>query len=165
MNQSLFALFALALVLVGCDLDDQEADLPLTPKPEQHYAPPPEPNSLSLTTPLDHANGAAFVGPPSLNGVYQGVLPCANCAGIDTTLALNANNSYIIQKIYIGSDKNAEIRSGTVSWSQDGDILELSGENEPVRQFRVHHQNLTLVAVSTDTASIGQPIYHLVQLP
>lgn len=33
--------------------------------------------------------------------VYSGTLPCADCAGIKTTLTLNGNHTYTLQSLYI----------------------------------------------------------------
>ena len=47
-------------------------------------------------------------------GVYEGVLPCADCDGIETTLELKKDHTYVATYKYIGkpSDSNYHLRIG-----------------------------------------------------
>ncbi len=164
MNQSLFATFALALVLVGCDLNNNDLDngpLPPMPSSDARYTPPPGPNSLATSQQRSHAHA----GPSSQHGVYQGILPCGDCNGIDTTLTLNLNDTYVIQKVYVGSDKSPIITSGDVKWSDDGNVLELSGEDEQQNRYFVSYHQLTLIKHHSRSLNTEEQQYQLVQLP
>lgn len=35
-------------------------------------------------------------------GTYKGVLPCADCEGLETVLCINENNTYKLQTRYLG---------------------------------------------------------------
>ena len=35
------------------------------------------------------------------NGTYEGVLPCASCEGIKTTLTLNNDKTYLLNEVYL----------------------------------------------------------------
>lgn len=45
---------------------------------------------------------------------FAGILPCADCAGLDTTLTLNPDNTYSLSEIYQGkNDDEPFITNGT----------------------------------------------------
>ena len=73
------------------------------------------------------------------NGTYFGVLPCADCSGIETRITLNSDNTYHISWKY--QDKNDELyqKSGTFLWDADGGIITLEGldKNECPNQYQV----------------------------
>ena len=56
-------------------------------------------------------------------GTYSGVVPCADCSGIETKITLNTNNTYQISWKY--QDKGDEVfqRSGTLQWNNDKSII------------------------------------------
>lgn len=59
---------------------------------------------------------------------YVGILPCADCEGIDVTLQLKKDSGYIMNSVYKGSkvdsSNNHIVDNGT--WSMDKDTLILS---------------------------------------
>ena len=70
---------------------------------------------------------------------YVGTLPCADCEGIDVSLKLNHDSSYIMNSVYKGSrvdsSNNHFIDSG--KWSLHGaDTLILSGKNHSTKYIK-----------------------------
>ncbi|MGL5470369.1 MAG: copper resistance protein NlpE [Shewanella sp.] len=70
-------------------------------------------------------------------GVYEGVLPCASCEGIQTTLTLQADNSFELKSIYLGKDESIFKVAGKFDWDSNGSKITLSdgskylvGENQ-----------------------------------
>lgn len=62
-------------------------------------------------------------------GTYSGILPCADCEGIETELTLKEDNSYKRISKYLGRDNNiADTLTGTFSW--EGNNIKLGGINE-----------------------------------
>jgi len=59
-------------------------------------------------------------------GLYVGTLPCANCEGIQTELALNDDNTFVIKQTYLGKKQTIEDK-GTIMW-HDGTIAHLKGK-------------------------------------
>ncbi len=57
-------------------------------------------------------------------GIYQGILPCADCPGIKTQLVLNKNMTYKIQTHYLERGAGVETE-GKFSWNKDGNIITL----------------------------------------
>ncbi|HLR36509.1 MAG TPA: META domain-containing protein [Chitinophagaceae bacterium] len=75
------------------------------------------------------------------NGVYKGVLPCADCPGIRTTIQLTEDGHYKEETKYLGrNDSGAFNESGTFSWYDAGGKIRLAngdqymvGENKLIR--------------------------------
>lgn len=61
----------------------------------------------------------------SVNKTYNGTIPCADCAGIDVTLVLNQNGSYIMQYIYDTNEGDVTSISNGF-WKEKGDKILLS---------------------------------------
>ncbi|MCG7754198.1 copper resistance protein NlpE N-terminal domain-containing protein [Flavihumibacter cheonanensis] len=63
------------------------------------------------------------------NGVYTGVLPCADCEGIETTLQLMKDKTYTLTRNYLGKSSEPVTSSGTFTWDASGANIQLSGED------------------------------------
>jgi len=61
---------------------------------------------------------------------YEGILPCADCAGLKTELALNRDNTYSLKETYLATRDGDKAFSSTGRWRRimDGkrEILQLS---------------------------------------
>ncbi len=69
-------------------------------------------------------------------GSYSGLLPCASCEGIKTTLVLNRGSSYSLTLTYLGeSEPNTFERQGSYSWSEAGNTITLKNEEAPNQYF------------------------------
>ena len=70
-------------------------------------------------------------------GTYMGVLPCADCAGIETQIQLISDgDQYIKRYTYLGkSDSRVYSSSGTFEWHDDGSTITLVGSEEPNQYF------------------------------
>ena len=57
---------------------------------------------------------------PAFVGTYKGVLPCASCAGIETTLELAADGHYTLTTLFLEEpDAKPETVTGRYSQSDD----------------------------------------------
>ncbi|WP_339634263.1 copper resistance protein NlpE N-terminal domain-containing protein [Bizionia echini] len=63
-------------------------------------------------------------------GTYVGILPCADCEGIKTTLRLNEDMSYEAVTEYLGKKDGVFDSRGYYKWEDDGQNILLSDENE-----------------------------------
>lgn len=71
-------------------------------------------------------------------GSYQGILPCASCEGIKTTLTLSADGQFQLQSIYLGEEPDNEFtETGRFSWDTSGGKIRLESESQENRWFRV----------------------------
>jgi heat shock protein HslJ len=59
-------------------------------------------------------------------GVYQGLLPCADCEGVETMLILRADHSYTLIRRMLGEKVHTEETSGTFAWAADGGTVALN---------------------------------------
>lgn len=59
-------------------------------------------------------------------GLYFGFMPCSDCKGIKTTLALNKNNTYILTTEYVGKSIREFIEKGKFAWSDQKDTIVLT---------------------------------------
>jgi copper homeostasis protein (lipoprotein) len=85
---------------------------------------------------------------------YAGTLPCADCSGIETTLALHPDGSYRVREVYLGeSAPNVFVSVGRWGYRADSvprvTLFAMTGD----RHFALTDA-LTLTALSTD----GTPI-------
>ncbi|MDL2290249.1 copper resistance protein NlpE N-terminal domain-containing protein [Paludibacteraceae bacterium OttesenSCG-928-F17] len=87
------------------------------------------------------------------NGVYTGVLPCADCEGIQTTITLKNDNTYDIITKYLGKDYNENTASGTFTWNNDGNKITLSDTEESPVQYQVGENKLTLLDMAGNRIS------------
>lgn len=89
-------------------------------------------------------------------GAYRGVLPCADCEGIDTAVMLARDGTYRTQSKYL--DKSDEVFSeqGNFTWNEAGNTVTLAG-SEPVQYF-VGENRLTRLALdgSRITGSLAE---------
>ena len=70
------------------------------------------------------------------NGTYYGVMPCADCEGIETTLTLNPDKTYRLTRQYLGkADARPSTTTGTFNWNKEGSKVSLS--NEKPSDFQV----------------------------
>ncbi|WP_310380110.1 copper resistance protein NlpE [Flavobacterium sp.] len=70
-------------------------------------------------------------------GTYKGIVPCADCEGIQTTITLNKNLTYVLTTVYLGKENDAESElNGKFFWNADGLKIVLEGiENAPNQYF------------------------------
>lgn len=59
-------------------------------------------------------------------GTYSGVVPCADCEGIETSITLNQDRTYVVRTRYLGRDAQVFERRGTFTWSAAGNAIQLS---------------------------------------
>lgn len=62
-------------------------------------------------------------------GVYEGVLPCADCEGIKTKVTLKKDTTYVLETSYLknGKDLSPETHTGKFVWDEKGTTITLEG--------------------------------------
>ncbi len=68
-------------------------------------------------------------------GRYYGVLPCADCAGIETSLTINYDGTFILQSAYMGKDEAVFEDKGNYHWQDCGNIIVLEATDRPLYYF------------------------------
>jgi copper homeostasis protein (lipoprotein) len=71
-----------------------------------------------------------------MTGIYSGLLPCADCPGIETTLTINPDNTYKIAQVYTEKDSVPFISSGLIKKGEKENIWVFKSRyNETFYQF------------------------------
>ncbi len=82
---------------------------------------------------VDHHNAQNAL---DIEGIYFGVVPCASCSGIETTVTLGVGGAYLLTQVYQGEEENMHQEAGVYSWNSDGNTIVLNGiENAPNSYF------------------------------
>ncbi len=79
----------------------------------------------------------------SFDGVYTGVLPCADCKGLDTEIAINKDNTYVKRTRHIGKSATIYGVKGTFTWNSEHTIILLSDIKEGPNQYLTGDYTLT----------------------
>jgi copper homeostasis protein (lipoprotein) len=97
------------------------------------------------TVVVDHHNAQNAL---DIEGIYFGVVPCASCPGIETTVTLGVGGAYLLTTVYQGEEDNMHQEAGVYSWNSDGNSIVLNGiENAPNSYF-VGENTLTQLDLS-----------------
>lgn len=83
-------------------------------------------------------------------GSYRGVLPCADCPGIDTLVTLRQQGTFQSRSTYLEREGPLREQQGSFSWSEDGGTVTLEGD--PPARYRVGENRLIMLALD------GSPI-------
>ncbi|WP_445159212.1 copper resistance protein NlpE N-terminal domain-containing protein [Mesohalobacter salilacus] len=74
------------------------------------------------------------------NGNYKGILPCADCAGIETQITLNQDLTYIKTDKYLGKSDSIFSSQGQFKWNDAGSKISLN--NDTTKQYQVGENKL-----------------------
>ncbi|MFO8145882.1 MAG: copper resistance protein NlpE [Bacteroidota bacterium] len=126
-------LFILVLFCVLSCKDEKEASETIenTAKTESEIA--------SEKTP-DIIDGHTSENSLDWEGAYSGVLPCADCEGIDARLILREDQTYQLKLRYLGiPEKESQdfISEGEFSWEDNGNNILLEDEKVDFQKFKV----------------------------
>src|SRR5690349_15278848 len=78
------------------------------------------------------------------DGVYTGVLPCADCEGMETMLRINEDVTYVLETTYLGKSNEIHAQKGTFTWNDAGNTISLSSldPNEKLAMYAVGENKL-----------------------
>ncbi|MFO7743770.1 MAG: copper resistance protein NlpE N-terminal domain-containing protein [Psychroflexus sp.] len=98
------------------------------------------------------------------NGVYKGVLPCADCEGIETQITLHKDLTYVKEQIYLGKTDETFTTSGKFSWNDAGTIIRLDHSKPNAYQVG---ENILFALDSNDKKITGDlsDLYELTKSP
>jgi copper homeostasis protein (lipoprotein) len=71
------------------------------------------------------------------NGTYKGMIPCADCEGIETWLTLNLDKTYLLKTKYKGKSESFQEKSGRFNWNSAGSTITLDGIDNAPNQYLV----------------------------
>ena len=85
------------------------------------------------------------------SGIYLGFIPCADCKGVKTSLALNPNKTYILLTQYVGKSEREFVEKGT--FIQNENKLTLTARKTGI----THHYTIDNDQL-IQTEENGQPV-------
>ena len=130
MKSAILVTLSVFLLLSGCNP-------PANPSPTKS---PGTSSASPAATTSATATPAVAIGDTTQNsvdwaGTYQGVLPCADCEGIDTELVLNDNGTFKRTMTYLGKEGEPQVDEGSFTWTADGGTVEVTIGDETTRYF------------------------------
>ncbi|MGM0375936.1 MAG: copper resistance protein NlpE, partial [Bacteroidota bacterium] len=78
-------------------------------------------------------------------GTYQGTTPCADCPGIETTVTLHHDETYLWLSHYQNKGNNLFVEKGKFEWNEDGNKLTLTSRDNKERLIQVGENQLFLL--------------------
>ena len=99
---------------------------------------------LSACNPPKNTGGDNTQNSLDWQGVYSGVVPCADCEGILTRITLRGDNTYDLQTNYLGKSNAVNTNSGNFEWNKEknGIILKNIKEGTVPSQYKVGENRL-----------------------
>jgi copper homeostasis protein (lipoprotein) len=76
-------------------------------------------------------------------GAYRGVIPCADCQGIETVVILKSDGTFTRHFKYLGKGDEVFSKEGRFTWNAAGSIVTLAGD----AQYLVGENHLTRLAL------------------
>jgi copper homeostasis protein (lipoprotein) len=75
------------------------------------------------------------------DGLFSDTIPCADCAGIITSLNLEADSTFILEQEYVGLREGDRVFYQLGKWSLVDSLLRLNEITEGPRQFKIINTN------------------------
>lgn len=82
------------------------------------------------------------------SGTYKGLLPCADCEGIEAEVTLNEDETFHYKYVYLTSKEDQVVfeESGKFEWDAAGSKITLTFESELAKpQYRVGENHLLML--------------------
>ncbi len=114
MNKQLVLLILITLSFVACNTTQN----------------PTEPNITDSTTTTNPDPAHNSQNSLDWEGTYQGILPCADCEGIQTQITLNKNLTYTYKAKYLGKEDTIFEKNGGFVWNDEGGKISLANFDE-----------------------------------
>ncbi|MBI6548962.1 envelope stress response activation lipoprotein NlpE [Xenorhabdus lircayensis] len=83
--------------------------------------------------------------------VFSGVVPCADCAGIETTLQLAKDGTYILNQTYLEAKSEENTFFETGLWIINGKKIVLSNQDGKKSYYQMKGENLAMLDIDGET--------------
>ena len=91
-------------------------------------------------------------------GSYSGILPCADCDGIETVVTLNKDLTYQLDTKYIGKSGSTFGLKGKFEWDMEGNKIELQGIQEGAGPIHYQVGENQLIQLDMEGKKIAGPL-------
>ena len=75
-------------------------------------------------------------------GSYSGVLPCADCEGIRTSVTLHQDGRFTRRTTYLGKSPMPRSDEGNIAWDDDGHLVTLKNPDGSEQMYQVGEEQL-----------------------
>lgn len=99
--------------------------------------------------------------PNTFAGLYKGILPAADCEGINTTLQINADSTYDLRSEYIGKKDGVFEQSGVYT-IKDNKLVVLKTPSSGELIYYVQVENGLMLSDSLATVNQGELAEHYI---
>lgn len=72
-------------------------------------------------------------------GTYAGILPCADCSGIDTEITLNPDNTFTLIEFYLSKESDLYLTEGAWKLSPDKGYITLVSSDEKQNPLNIYY--------------------------
>ncbi len=97
-----------------------------------------KPATAGLTNPDPAQNARISL---DWDGTYTGMLPCADCEGIETILTIRKDSTYTRKTRYLGKGDESWLEiNGSYSWDEAGFVITLENLDPPNQYFVAENQ-------------------------
>lgn len=137
---------AVALFLAGCN-DQKEETVAVS----EDSAAQLETSGLegsqdlqTIETAQPTTDNATLAQENTWQGVYHGILPCADCEGQETQLMLNGDESFEMTVTYLGKNEEPSTTTGKLQWNeQNTKVMLMDSQGQQVGHYAVSQGTLT----------------------
>lgn len=75
-------------------------------------------------------------------GTYEGILPCADCEGVATSISLSQEGKFVKISRYLGKSNREYRQEGSFEWNPAGNTISLSGVDDTPNKYLVGENQL-----------------------
>ena len=129
-HATLLAIALTTLAVAGCKRE-AEAEAPAAAATAETA--PAEEVKSAVVSEVDHnspASAAPAFDVKAFAGTYGGTLPCADCPGIDTSIAFAPEGGYSLSETYLEKGDGSFVSKGTWTVREDGKTLLLDPDSK-----------------------------------
>ncbi|PQQ27171.1 copper homeostasis/adhesion lipoprotein NlpE [Photorhabdus luminescens] len=92
-------------------------------------------------------NSAQQTGSQPVDQTFHGTLPCADCSGIDTTLLLDNDGTYILEQTYLDTRDGDQSFFESGLWAKDGEKIHLTKSDDQKSYYLPKGENLVMLDI------------------
>lgn len=134
MKKSIILTFITSLALISCKTKKEEST-------KQSIIQINQKDTLHVTSSDSHSSKTSL----DWVGIYEGILPCADCAGIKTTVTLNKDESIKVVSEYMKRNKKLK-DEGHFKWTADNNALYLDTKDKNRFFYKVGENKLIVLS-------------------
>lgn len=129
MRKEIFLLLVLSMALLSCNTGKQSGKSDNANSDGEYEMSPEFIAEHSSRNAVDWA------------GIYKGMIPCADCEGIDVEIQINEDNTYKLVMNYLGKGENKFIDKGAYEWNETGSKIRFIHDDEDVGNWYLVGEN------------------------